>query len=195
VYGGVLSDELPVSELTPVRPNHNYSLSKAMAELVCQRFGNTSSAAYVVARAFNHIGPGQRSDFAVPNFARQLAEIKLGKREAVIEVGNLQAERDFTDVRDIVRGYRLAATQGHGVYNFCSGAAVSVQRMLDELIEISGLEVEVRQDPSRLRPIEIPRLYGSFERARRSLGWEPRLPRLQSLTEIYQEWLTRVGEC
>ena len=107
----------------------------------------------------------------------------------MLRVGNLDAQRDFSDVRDIVRAYRLAALKGSGVYNLCAGQAVSIQSILDELIRISGLRVEIQRDSSRMRVSEIPVLYGSYEKARRELDWQPTRALSRTLEEIYQSCL------
>ncbi len=192
IYGKVLPHELPVDENVTLRPYHNYSVSKAMCEMVAQRFSYTPTLKILVARSFNHIGPGQRVDFVASNFAFQLAEIAKKRKPAVMHVGNLDAQRDFSDVRDIVRGYRLAGLKGRGVYNFCSGKPVSIRQILDLLIEISGLEIEVKLDPERLRPSEVPVFYGTFAKAQAELGWEPRYSNLrESLKSVYDYWLAQ----
>ncbi|RMG42639.1 MAG: NAD-dependent epimerase/dehydratase family protein [Candidatus Dadabacteria bacterium] len=193
VYGRVSEKELPLREGAPLKPAENYSMSKAMAEMVVHRFSHPGDPPSVIVRAFNHIGPAQRSDFVVSSFARQLAEISLGKRAAEMKIGNLEARRDFTDVRDIVRAYRLAALKGRGVYNLCSGRAVSIKEILDKLLEISGLKVELKQDPDRMRPSETPVLYGSFKLAEKELGWRPEIPLEQSLKDTYDYWLAKLS--
>jgi GDP-4-dehydro-6-deoxy-D-mannose reductase len=195
VYGRFKSMELPLTEETPVRPCNNYSLSKIMAEHVARKFSRSwfaegSDVDSVIVRPANHIGPGQRIEFASSNFAFQLAQIKQGKVEPTIKVGNLEAMRDFTDVRDIVRAYRLAAFKGRDVYNLCSGKPVAIQVLLDKLIEISGIKVVVEQDPSRMRPSDLHELYGSAKKAKNELGWEPTISLTDSLRDIYQYWST-----
>lgn len=189
VYGKIDAKYLPLTESTPIRPVDNYSISKYMAELVCERFRYNSLVESIIMRPFNHIGAGQRVEFAVSSFAYQLAEIAKKTRPAVLKVGNLEAQRDFTDVRDIVRGYRLAALQGSGVYNLCSGTPVSMQYILDELIKLTGLQITIELDPSRLRPSDTPSLYGSAEKATRELGWKAQVDLKDSLHAIYHHWL------
>ena len=188
VYGKVQPSELPVREDTPLRPANNYSLSKLMAELVTERYARSGSPRSVVMRPFNHIGPGQNLKFVTSAFASQLAKIAHGKAAPVVEVGNLEAQRDFSDVRDVVRAYRLAAEKGNGTYNLSAGKPVPIQTILDELIAISGLSVEVRQDPARMRGPEVPVLYGSYEKAHKELGWSPVISLRESLTDIYRYW-------
>lgn len=189
VYGRVSPADLPLTENCAVRPAHNYSLSKLLAETVAQRFAQYGHVDPIIVRPFNHIGPGQSRDFVVSSFAYQLAQIQLGKQDAVIEVGNLEAKRDFTDVRDIVRAYRLALTKGRGIYNLGSGKSIAIQQILDMLIEISGLKVTVKPDPSRMRRAEVPEVYGSYDRAQSELGWEPQLPLRDTLRSVYEYWV------
>jgi len=194
VYGTVLEGDLPISEATPIKPGNNYSLTKRMAEMVIERYAGAGRLTCCIVRPFNHIGPGQDSRFVTANFALQLARIAHGKAEPVLRVGNLDAKRDFSDVRDIVRGYRLLGQGAGGVFNLGSGRAHSVQMVLDTLIELSQLRVEVTRDPARMRPSEVPELYGSYEKARQACGWNPQIALRQSLHDVYQYWLGRVGE-
>ncbi len=191
VYGRIDPSDLPVTESTPLRPANNYSLSKVMAELLSERFLRQSWVPCVMMRPFNHIGPGQRPDFAVSSFAQQLARIACGKADPVLHVGNLDAKRDFTDVRDIVRGYRLAALMGTGTYNLCSGKGVAMSEILNTLIQIAGVKVNIERDPARLRPSDVPEIYGSYARAAKELNWRPEISLQQSLQDVYASWLAR----
>ena len=188
VYGHVQPSELPIREENPVRPANNYSLSKRMAELVVERYGRQGDLRHAIARPFNHIGPRQDPRFVASNFALQLARVARGLTPAVLEVGNLEARRDFSDVRDIVRGYRRIATAHQGVFNLGSGRSVSIQELLTTLIEISGCKVEIRQDPQRMRGPEVAELYGSIDSARQECGWSPEIPLRQSLEDTYRYW-------
>jgi GDP-4-dehydro-6-deoxy-D-mannose reductase len=188
VYGEVGPAMLPLTESMPLRPPHNYALSKAMAELVAERFLHNSSVRPLVVRAFNHIGPGQSKDFAVSSFAYQLAQISYGRAPAVLRVGNLNARRDFTDVRDIVRGYRLAAQLGTRTYNLCSGKSVAMSEILERLLKVSGLDVKVESDPSRVRATDTAEIRGSYQLAQQDLGWQPEIDLQQSLQDSYQAW-------
>ncbi|MBX7142819.1 MAG: GDP-mannose 4,6-dehydratase [Oligoflexia bacterium] len=189
VYGRINPAHLPLTEQTPPAPADNYSLSKIMAELVTERFRGNSDIRSIIMRPFNHIGAGQRVEFAVSSFGYQLAEIAKKTRAPVLKVGNLDARRDFTDVRDIVRGYRLAALKGQGVYNLCSGEPVSMRSILETLIEISGLKIAVELDPQRLRPSDTPDLYGCAAKAQKDLGWKPEHALRSSLESVYKYWL------
>ena len=194
VYGRVEPADLPLTEESPARPSNNYSLSKLMAELVAQRYDQFGNVRSVIMRPFNHIGPGQNERFVTASFAQQLARIAHGRSAPRIQVGNLDAQRDFCDVRDMVRAYRLGAEKGRGVYNLGSGKAVAISEILNLLIEISGLAVKIEQDPTRLRPSEVPSTYGSYEKAKRELGWEPQISLRQTLTDLYQYWYERMGK-
>jgi GDP-4-dehydro-6-deoxy-D-mannose reductase len=188
VYGHVQPSELPIRESNALRPANNYSLSKRMAELVVERYGRQGGLKCAIARPFNHIGPKQDSRFVASNFALQLARVARGLTPPVLEVGNLEARRDFSDVRDIVRGYRLIATTHQGVVNLGSGRAVSIEELLTTLIDISGCKVEIRQDPQRMRGPEVPELYGAIDHAREVCGWTPRISLRQSLEDTYRYW-------
>jgi GDP-4-dehydro-6-deoxy-D-mannose reductase len=194
VYGKVAHQDLPIHEQVSPRPNNNYSLSKLMAEEVCQRYARYGKIAVGIARPFNHLGRRQSKSFVASSFAHQLAQIAIGAVPPVVEVGNLSAERDFSDVRDIVRGYCLLAEKltpkenaDAKVYNFCSGIPHAISHILDTLIAISDQAVEVRSDPERMRPSEVPLLFGSSEKARLELGWEPQYSLAEALAEVYAD--------
>jgi GDP-4-dehydro-6-deoxy-D-mannose reductase len=141
-------------------------------------------------RPFNHIGPGQNNRFAVPDWASQIARAEQGLREPVVNVGNLEAARDFTDVRDVVRAYVLALNNGVSgdVYNVCSGQAYPMQAILDKLIRLSKAPIEVRVDPERIRPVDTPVLRGDYSRLRDCTGWQPEIPIDQTLRDVLDEW-------
>jgi GDP-4-dehydro-6-deoxy-D-mannose reductase len=189
VYGQSPSHLMPLRENAPLNPGDNYSLSKVMSETVPLRFADKKYFSTVIMRPFNHIGAGQRVEFAVSNFANQLVQIAKKKIPSTLRVGNLSAKRDFTDVRDIVRGYRLAALQGSGTYNLCSGVPVSMQEILERLVKISGVKVSIEPDPERMRASDTPVLYGSAEKAKKELGWTPEVDLETSLRDTYQYWM------
>lgn len=194
VYGRITPKDLPISEQVTPNPANNYSLTKLMAEMVAHRYEQGGFVRSVIVRPFNHIGPGQDPRFVSSNFARQLAAISLGMAPPEIRVGNLEARRDFSDVRDIVRGYRMLAERGHGIYNLGSGKAVSVQELLDTLIEISGLKVQVTHDQARMRAAEVPEIYGSYAKAEAELGWRPQISLRESLSSIFEYWVRTLTE-
>jgi len=200
VYGRISEFVLPIREDCSPNPVNNYSLSKLMAELVCKRFADEKNLKIIIARPFNHIGPGQSEQFVTSSFASQLAKIKKGLNKPVMKVGNLEASRDFSHVRDIVAGYRLAVEKTTfldqsklDMFNFSSGRAVSIQSLLDNLLQISGLEVDILQDPARMRPSDVPVLYGSYEKAKIELGWEPERKIYDTLSEIYHYWIEQLN--
>jgi len=180
----------PVKEDYPLRPVSPYGLSKMAQELLARQYVSAYGTDAVLVRPFNHIGPGQSPDFVVSDFARQVARIEKGLQEPVLEVGNLEAIRDFTDVRDVVRVY--AALMQHGetgeVYNVCAGSGVSIRTVLDILIGLSGREISVRTDEKKLRPVENPVLVGSNEKICRAAGWRPRISLAESLAGVLDYW-------
>ena len=182
-----------IDEAAPTIPDNPYGLSKLAQELAAGRF---DGPALYVARPFNHFGPRQSPAFASAAFARQIAEIEHGRRPPEIQVGNLDARRDLTDVRDTVRAYRMIVEQGrpNRPYNVCSGHAVTVRALLDALLQRARVEVRVVTDPQRLRPSDTPIVLGSRARLSSELGWEPRIPFDQTIDDLLEYWRTRVGE-
>jgi GDP-4-dehydro-6-deoxy-D-mannose reductase len=185
VYGAVPEDEQPLREDRPLRPVSPYAASKAAAEMVAVQMSVAGDCDAVVARSFNHTGPGQDARFSLPSFARQLGTIAHGDAEPVLRVGNLSARRDFLDVRDVVGAYLALAERGDagGVYNVCSGEARSIRSLVDEMVELSGTGARVEVEPSRVRPVDVPLLCGDPARIR-VLGWEPRIPLRQTLADL-----------
>ncbi len=167
-------------------PANPYALSKYAVWLLTRQFHEAYALSVIHARPFNHIGPGQRVGFVVTDFAEQLAAISRGEREPVLSVGNLEAVRDFTDVRDIVRAYVALLQGGRAgeVYNVCSGRGGSVRSLLDMMIAVSGLRVDVRVDDAKFRPVEVPTLVGNAAKIRRELGWRPELSLRETLADV-----------
>jgi GDP-4-dehydro-6-deoxy-D-mannose reductase len=191
VYG--LIERVPVDEHHLVNPRNNYSLTKYFAEILLKQMDQLGVVRGIVVRPFNHIGPGQDDRFVASSFSKQLAEISLNLRPPEIWVGDLTALRDFSDVRDIVRGYVLASRSDGNVYNLCSGNTVSIHEVLDRLIKIAGLDVSIRVDPKRLRPAQNAEIKGSFQLANEYLGWEPTYSLEESLTDLYSDWRHRLS--
>jgi GDP-4-dehydro-6-deoxy-D-mannose reductase len=193
LYGSLKDSDLPVNEETPPSPSHPYAVSKWTAGVLTKLYWKRYSLPVIEARPFNHIGPRQARGFVVPDFASQLAKIKSGKMDPVLKVGNLQAARDFTDVRDITRAYRLLADKGVAgePYLICSGAPISIQLLVDKLINISGIEVEIVKDPERYRPLETPVIFGSNAKINKDTGWLPTISLEKSLTDAFSEWWER----
>jgi GDP-4-dehydro-6-deoxy-D-mannose reductase len=178
----------PVDESTPVVPNGFYGVTKRMAEDLALYY-SAKDCFVAIARPFNHTGPGQRTDFAIPSFARQIAEAERGIREPKIRVGNLDAVRDFLDVRDVVRAYRAIATQGQSgeIYNICSGRGRSIWSVLQGLIARARVPVEVETDPSRLRGVDTPAIVGDSSKLQRATDWRPSIPFEQTLDDLLAE--------
>lgn len=190
VYGKAQPDQMPLSETTPHRPANPYAASKVAQLAIGLSAHATWGLKVITATPFNHIGPGQSSQFVVSSFAQQLARIAKGEMAPVLRVGNLAARRDFTDVRDVVRAYSLMALHGRPgeVYNICSGRSVSIQSILDALVSTSGLSVDVQPDPARMRPSDVPDLYGSAAKLQAATGWAPKIPLEQTLQDAYTHW-------
>jgi GDP-4-dehydro-6-deoxy-D-mannose reductase len=193
-YGPPRRAELPLTEHSPLRPASPYAVSKATQDLLGLQYHLSHGLDVVRVRPFNHTGPGQSERFVVPAFARQIAMIEVGQQEATVHVGNLGARRDFSDVRDIVRGYVLALREGVAgdVYNLASGESRSIRGLLESLISHATVPVGVEVDPARFRPVDVPDVYGSAEKLRRATGWAPRIPFAQTLRDTLDYWRERV---
>ena len=191
VYGFPTDDQLPITEDAPLRPMSPYAVAKIAAEALCYQWSQTESFEIVMVRPFTHIGPGQSDRFAISNFAKQIAEIMLGKRDPIIYVGNLDTTRDFTDVRDIVRAYEaiLQKCRSGNVYNICSGKEIITRVLLDELIKCSGLSIKVVQEPSLVRKTEHLRIWGCYDKLRAETGWEPEIPISKTLSDTLAYWV------
>jgi len=189
-YGLVSAADLPIDEETPLRPLSAYAVSKVAQDLLGLQYHLTHGLHVVRARPFNHIGPRQRLGFVAPDFASQIAATELGLQPPVIEVGNLTTRRDFSDVRDVVRAYVLLITSGEPgqVYNVGSGESHAVQEMLDTLLTMSQVSIEVRPDPSRMRPSDVPESVCNMTQIRERTGWQTTIPFEQSLADILEYW-------
>ena len=196
IYGVVTAKQLPITEATVPDPHHPYGVSKWAASRLIPLYWQRYHLPVVEARPFNHIGPRQEQGFVVPDFASQLAAIKLGQRPPTMSVGNLAAERDFTDVRDVVRAYQCLAEGGQPgeAYIICSGQPVAIHYLLNALIDMAGVAVEVKYDPERMRPSDTPTLYGSYARIHEATGWKPQIHLRQTLDDTYRYWLARLSE-
>lgn len=194
VYGERESAEFPLRETLDLRPANPYAASKAAAEAMLLAETRSLRLDAVVARAFNHIGPGQSPRFAVAGFAAQLAAIARGA-PPLLPVGNLDAARDVLDVRDVVAAYVALARDGERgeAYNVCSGSAVTIRSMLGELIRIARVPVEVRDDPARIRPLDVPLFVGSNEKLTARTGWHPSIGLQRSLRDVYDAALASAG--
>jgi GDP-4-dehydro-6-deoxy-D-mannose reductase len=187
VYGPTGPGERATEE-TPIAPTSPYAASKAAAETFALQFARSYGLHVVCARPFNHLGGGQAPNFAIPAFAGQIAEAGRSRDRGKLSVGSLDPIRDFSHVADVVAAYRLLLERGAcgEVYNVCSGVGRSIRSVLDELIEISGVSVDVQTDPSKLRPSELPALVGNSDKLR-TLGWAPRRTVRDALSEVLAE--------
>jgi GDP-4-dehydro-6-deoxy-D-mannose reductase len=193
-YGLVRESDLPLREQAPLRPNSPYAVSKIAQDYLGLQYFLSHQIPCVRVRPFNHIGPRQAEVFVASAFARQVALIEAGQQEPVIYVGNLNAQRDFTDVRDMVRAYYLAITRGQPgeVYNIGSGRPRSVQTLLDILLSLSAAAIRVESDPNRMRPSDTPIVYCDAGKLRAATGWEPNIPFEQTLRDVLDDWRGRV---
>jgi GDP-4-dehydro-6-deoxy-D-mannose reductase len=189
-YGQISPEDVPISEDTPLRPLSAYAISKVAQDLLGLQYHLTHNLQVVRVRPFNHIGPRQRIGFVAPDIASQIAAAESGQRPPIIEVGNLAARRDFSDVRDVVRAYVLLITSGEPgqVYNVGSGESHAIQELLEALLALSRTPIEVRQDPERMRPSEVPEIVCDATRIRECTGWETTIPFTQSLQDILEYW-------
>ncbi len=194
-YGAVPETLQPVQEDAPLRPASPYAVSKLAQGYLALQYSLSHGLATIRTRTFNHTGPGRGDGFAESSFARQIAQIEAGSREGVIAVGNLDTLRDFTDVRDVVRAYDLVLERGTPgeVYNVCSGRGVLIREILDNLLALSQAHIEVRIDPERLRPADVPALIGDPGRLQAATGWQPRLTLEQTLGDLLEYWRGRVA--
>ena len=196
VYGAVEEEKQPITEDTPLHPRSPYAVSKATLELLGFQYLQSENYPIYLVRPFNHTGPRQLDSFVCSSFARQISEIEKGLREPVLKVGNLSVRRDFSDVRDIIRGYLMVMEKGEvgRVYNLCAGKAYSIQTVVDILLSLSSAEIKVRQDPSRLRIGEIPLSYGDHSRVSQEVGWKPAIPLTKTLEDTLNYWREKVGQ-
>jgi len=193
VYGIVREDELPIHENAPLRPVTPYAASKVAADYLSLQAWLGSRLPVLRARAFNHLGPGQLPRFVAPALAERIARNELDGG-TVVPVGNLSARRDFTDVRDVVRAYRLLVNRGEPgeVYNVCSGRAVSVQELAEALLRMARQPMQLTPDPALERPIDVPVLLGDYSRLRKATGWEPEIALDQTLADLLDDMRERV---
>lgn len=193
-YGLVSPEEVPVEETNPLRPMSPYGASKAAVSMLAAQYFWAYKFPIIYARAFNHIGPRQSLGFVTSDFAKQIAEIELGLKEPTLRVGNLEAYRDFTDVRDVVRAYHLLVQKGRPgeIYNVCSGQAVPIERILWTYLELATVTITVETDPARMRPSDVPILQGDSTKIKVDTGWKPSIPLEKSLKDVLDYWRKEV---
>jgi GDP-4-dehydro-6-deoxy-D-mannose reductase len=194
-YGMVYPDETPIKETNPLRPLSPYGVSKVAQDLLAYQYVQSFGLKIVRTRAFNHTGPRRGDVFVVSDFARQIALIESGKKAPLMEVGNLDAIRDFSDVRDVVSAYWLSLEKGEPgeVYNICAGKGWTIKEMLDMLLAMSNKDIKVEQKADRYRPSDVPILLGDNTKFREKTGWEPKIPFEQTLADILSYWRARVA--
>lgn len=189
VYGRLDSGDLPVAETAPLRPVSPYGASKAAAEMVCLQAGALPGLDVVRARAFNHLGPGQSDRFVAAAIASRVAANERSGGSSV-RAGNLEARRDFTDVRDVVRAYRLLAVAGNPAeaYNVCSGRSRSIRRLARALLARASHRMDLIADPDLIRPVDVPDVVGDPSKIRADTGWQPQLTLDKTLDDLLEHW-------
>jgi GDP-4-dehydro-6-deoxy-D-mannose reductase len=190
VYGHVHKDHLPVKEDTPMRPHNPYGVSKVAQDILALQYHLSHGLDVLRARSFNHIGPRQSPFFVASSFAKQIAEIEAGQSPPVIRVGNLEAQRDFTDVTDVARAYTLLIEHGQSgeAYNIGTGQAHSINHLLEVLLSYSSVEITITQDPERMRPSDVPIIYADNSKLRQQTGWQPTCKFEDSLGRVLDYW-------
>ena len=182
---------MPITEQSPVKPNSPYAVSKIGQEQLAAYYGNRGFEV-LIARPFNHIGPGQNTGFILPDLTKQIIEAEKSSTKT-IKVGTLTTERDYTDVRDIVRAYRLLFEEGKPgeTYNICSGKSISGQTILDTLLAAAKTKVTPETDPALVRPVDTPIIYGDCAKLTKDTGWKPEISFEQTVTDVIADWRVR----
>jgi GDP-4-dehydro-6-deoxy-D-mannose reductase len=194
IYGRVQPEDLPIDEDTPLRPVNPYAVSKVAQDLLAYQYHISHQLRTIRLRPFNHIGPRQEDLFVASAFAAQIARIEADEQAPLLRVGDLSAERDFTDVRDMARAYALAAQHGEvgAAYNVGSGRTISIRWLLDTLLAFSQRDIAVEPDPTRMRPADVPRVVCDYRRFHERTGWAPQIPLEQTLYDILEYWRDRI---
>jgi GDP-4-dehydro-6-deoxy-D-mannose reductase len=189
VYGVVTPEQLPLGERTPTAPASPYAASKLAAEVLSLQAWRGYGQPVVVVRPFNHIGPGQSPNFFVPAMAKRIVEARRSGAASLL-VGTLTTRRDFTDVRDVVRAYRLLIEVGAPgeVYNVCSGLDVAMSDVAAQLLALAGADLTLDTDPALVRPVDVPVLRGDAALLRTATGWEPTIPLATTLADVLASW-------
>jgi len=185
-------DPSPIDEKRLVRPLNPYAVSKATQDMLAQAYAASFDLQIVIVRPFNHIGPGQRTGFVVADFASSVAKAEYDPSQRIMKVGNLSAERDFTDVRDMVRAYHLLMREGASgeIYNAGTGKGIKIQTVLDKLIKLASVPIEVVSDKEKFRPVDYPQVICDAGKLR-ALGWTPQITLDETLKDILQFWRDR----
>ena len=195
-YGHIKEGETPISEDTLLRPGNIYAATKACQNMIGSIYAKAYDMDLIMVRAFNHIGPGQLPLFVVSDFCKQVAEIELGLRAPVMKVGNLDAMRDFTDVRDVVRAYVLLVQKGipGETYNVGRGKAIRIMDILDSIIKQSEVNISVEVDPAKLRPVDVPIIEADTSKLQRVTGWMPQIEFQDTIKETLEYWRNTLKE-
>lgn len=195
-YGAVQPHELPVTEDAPLRPVSPYAVSKVAQDMLAYQYHVAHQLKTIRVRPFNHTGPRQEERYVATEFAQQIARIEAGRQPPIVRVGNLDAQRDFTDVRDIARAYRLAVEHGEpgAVYNIGSSRPIAIASLLSTLIGLSRVPIDVQHDPERMRPADVPVIACDATRFWQQTAWEPRIPLEQTLRDILDDFRARVAQ-
>lgn len=193
-YGYIREEETPINEENRIRPGNIYAATKACQNMIGNIYAKAYDMQVMMVRAFNHIGPCQAPMFVVSDFCKQVSEIEKGRREPVIYVGNLNAKRDFTDVRDVVRAYYLLAQQGKigETYNVGSGHALLISDILNMIIKMSGTSIRIEVDKNKLRPIDVPIIEADISKIKEITGWEPAITIEQTIKETLEYWREKI---
>lgn len=189
-YGEVKPNEQPIKETNPLRPLNPYAVTKIAQDYMAYQYFKNFKIHTVRTRSFNHIGPGQTDKFVVSAFAKQVALIESGRQKPEIHVGNLKVMRDFTDVRDVVRGYWLALEKAEPgeVYNICSGRLYSIESVLEFFLKQSKIKVRIVRDPKRLRPNDSAGRLGNYQKFHKRTGWKPEISLKRTLLDVLNNW-------
>ena len=189
-YGLVMEDELPIKESNPLRPLSPYAVSKVAQDMMGYQYFKSYGVQAFRTRAFNHTGPRRGEIFVTSSFAKQIAMIEAGLQPPVIKVGNLEARRDFTDVRDTVRAYADIVESGEPgeVYNIATNTTVVIRYMLTMLLSMTDEDVEIEVDQARLRPSDVPVLHGDYSRLNEACGWKPEIPFMKTMGDLLEYW-------
>lgn len=194
-YGMVYPNEVPIKETNPLRPRSPYGVSKVAQDLLSRQYHMSYGLKIVVTRAFNHTGPRRGEPFVTSNFAKQIAEIEKGLREPIVYTGNLNAQRDFSDVRDIVNAYWLSVQRCEfgEVYNICSERSRSIQSVLNLLLNMAMIKAEVKHDPKRMRPSDVEILKGDCSKFKKRTGWAPAIPFEKTMVDLLDYWREKLS--
>lgn len=193
-YGKVLENEIPIQENNMLRPGNIYAATKVCQNMIGKIYVDAYNLDIIMVRAFNHIGTNQTPNFVVADFCKKVAEIEVGKSDPVIKVGNLNSQRDFTDVRDVVRAYALLIKCGKAgeTYNIGSGHAVRIKELLDIILKYSNIDIQIEVDHSKFRPVDIPIIQADTKKVFETTGWKPKIGLEQTIKETLDYWRKQV---